>query len=461
MRSLTIVLLWVGMLLALATRRTASLRMPAAVLKSPRTPACAVGGACRVASLHSTTAQHRGWGRALLPWAHHGRVGARKAGSFHLLSMQDEHAGQSQGAASVAAAGALLDDASSGATPERACWVRCVEGEPHLSVAIEMGGKESVLHRMQEDPLQTTLDRLQKLFKERFKDRTKTKRASMEGAKKEKKIKGKGKGRRREADAVVAAAAASATAAAPTPNALNSESSTPVPGVDVSAKIWVADSSGNEVPEESFNKNALVNGHVLHVGEMAFNIRNNMPSVKNIMVRQRPIVGFTIQPEFTCEFDTPAAAVWRWWRVESTDEDADGEEPAKIQVGRGENYAPTTEDIGKTLIVELIPAREGGEGGTIVFGRKECVTIETAVVEAPDLSVHAQRLSVTPRSKREVEGGRGQGASLPLRVVSYNILADAYANTKFAREKLYDYCPPSALRCVSFCFFLVVLDVAT
>jgi hypothetical protein len=26
-------------------------------------------------------------------------------------------------------------------------------------------------------------------------------------------------------------------------------------------------------------------------------------------------------------------------------------------------------------------------------------------------------------------------------VVSYNILADAYASTKFAREQLYAYCP--------------------
>lgn len=37
-------------------------------------------------------------------------------------------------------------------------------------------------------------------------------------------------------------------------------------------------------------------------------------------------------------------------------------------------------------------------------------------------------------------GGAGRRGEL-LRVCTYNLLADNYANTPFAREKLYHYCP--------------------
>jgi mRNA deadenylase 3'-5' endonuclease subunit Ccr4 len=47
--------------------------------------------------------------------------------------------------------------------------------------------------------------------------------------------------------------------------------------------------------------------------------------------------------------------------------------------------------------------------------------------------------------RNKEEGVAGEGGAWPLRLVSYNILADAYASTKFAREQLYGYCPASAL----------------
>jgi hypothetical protein len=155
--------------------------------------------------------------------------------------------------------------------PPLSCWVRCVEGEPHLSVTIEIGGKESVLHRMQDDPLQTTLDRLQKLVKERFKQRSGGKKSAMDGARKAKKIKGKGKGRRRraEADAAAAAAIAAQAAAVSSKEASSSEIVQPAensatsdagmaPETDVDARIWMSDGEGNEVSADSSNRDALI-----------------------------------------------------------------------------------------------------------------------------------------------------------------------------------------------------------
>ena len=123
-----------------------------------------------------------------------------------------------------------------------------------MSVTIEIGGKESVLLRMQEDPVQTTIDRLGKLVKERCRHRTKGKGQNVK-LKKEKKAKGKGKARRRQAElAASEAAAAAATVATESPaesaSVPDAEAEVSEAGADLpdeSAPIWVADSHGNEV----------------------------------------------------------------------------------------------------------------------------------------------------------------------------------------------------------------------
>jgi len=392
------------------------------------------------------------------------------------------------------------------------CWVRCVEGEPHMSVAIEIGGKESVLHRMQDDRLQTTLDRVRKLFKERFKQRNRGNDAALEGKRKDKKPKGKGKGRRRKAEAEAAAASALEAAAPKAASARDqgqvdedsaAGEAVAAAAMDTDTKIWVSDEHGNEVSADVLNRHALVGGHTLHVGEEAFGVLCNMPAVKGILVRQRAIAGFPVRPDYTCEFDTPSAAEWRWWRLPAEHAHRDLAAGERVEVGRSECYTPTQDDVGKFLAVELVPARvqqvagvvEAGAGSTArlegstarlegstarllagdeqrlaaddevgtrvgaggcqhIFGKRVSVVMGEAVEEAPDLSVHHHRLAVAPRHARDQEQGGGArrielreaaAGGMGVRVVSYNILADAYANTKFAREQLYPYCPPAAL----------------
>jgi hypothetical protein len=228
------------------------------------------------------------------------------------------HTGSERGAWAATSAGADGD-----ANPMRACWVRCVEGEPHLSLAIEVGGKESVLHRMQEDPVQTTLDRLRKLVQERTKKRGEAARA---GAKQKnvKKPKGKGKGRQRQAEAAVASEAAAAAAAAAEAAAEGAQVAAAGKGQgdapdgdevpDADTPVWVADPGGKAVSEECLNRDALTNGHVLHLGGNAYEIRCNHPLVKSILVRQRPVAGFAIVPEYSCEFHSSVNLTW--WRLE-------------------------------------------------------------------------------------------------------------------------------------------------
>ena len=245
--------------------------------------------------------------------------------------------------------------------PRRSCWVRCVADEPHLSVAIEIGGKESILHRMQEDPLQTTLDRLEKLVKERLKDRTR--KGELRGKKKEKKVKGKGKGRRRQAEAEAKLASSTAEAAdtAAPPGAQSIQG--PLAADGRVPKIWVADARGREVPADSLNRHALVDGHTLHVGGEALEIKCNGPSVKSIFLRMRPFQGFPLRPEYECEFNEAASTSFRWWRVSShSPAEGDGEServgiavaaPDPVAVGVGECYTPTAADIGVLCVLCL------------------------------------------------------------------------------------------------------------
>ena len=362
-----------------------------------------------------------------------------------------------QGLDAVASKGGREDGSE-----ERFCWVRCVEDEPHFSLTIELGGKDATLNRMQEDPVQTTMERLQKLVKERFKDRSKGKlqsSANLDGKKKDKKPKGKGKRRLAEAEAAAAAAAAAAAVAATVAPAVQlgateaAGNGEPEAGeLDVNAKIWLADDENKELPTAILNKDALTDGRTLHIGELKFHIKRNTPAVKGMLVRQRAIVGFPLQPVYTCEFHTPSAETWRWWRVEESEAGQ-----VRTQVGHSESYTPTQQDVGKFLAVEITPARRqggdktsqgsaSGSEGLLMYGKSHYASLNDPVAPMPDLSVHTLRLSHHPRSMRsKEEGGAGETGAWPLRLVSYNILADAYASTKFAREQLYGYCPASAL----------------
>ena len=456
-------------MLVLCWRCAAAIQLPAALASAcSRVPATSFQAPQRcgraVSPRAAGTGMHgRKWASGAGAWPHehaqHWLPGSRPLSMrpFSILM----HRGKERGAWAATFAGANGD-----ANPVRACWVRCVEGEPHLSLAIEVGGKLSVLHRMQEDPVQTTLDRLRKLVQERTKKRGEGARAGAK-QKKEKKPKGKGKGRQRQAEAAAASEAAAGEAAA---EAAAEAAQVVAAGAwqgdapdgdevpDADAPIWVADPGGKAVSEESLNRDVLTNGHVLHLGGHAYEIRCNHPSVKSILVRQRPVAGFAIVPEYSCEFHSSVNLTW--WRLEGGASEGE-DDVSRVCVGHGISYTPTHADVGKLLAVDIVPTRaaeEGeGEGDTrththtqIVYGRPEGVVLEYSVAAPPDLSVHAQRLSLRPGSTRmeKAAGGAGGVGGWPLRVVSYNILADAYASTKFAREQLYAYCPAEATLCV-------------
>lgn len=94
-------------------------------------------------------------------------------------------------------------------------------------------------------------------------------------------------------------------------------------------------------------------------------------------------------------------------------------------------YWPLEKDCGKQLLLECTPANSNGQ-----VGQPLLVSTKTVVPGPRSLSPITKRHLLTPAHLSEPD---------QLRVVSYNILADPYASTTFAREVLYPYCIPEAL----------------
>ena len=94
-------------------------------------------------------------------------------------------------------------------------------------------------------------------------------------------------------------------------------------------------------------------------------------------------------------------------------------------------YWALEEDCGKQLLLECTPANSNGRVGQPVL-----VSTKTVVTGPRNSSPITRRHLLIPAHLSEPD---------QFRVVSYNILADSYASTTFAREVLYPYCNQESL----------------
>eukprot|EP00960_Hanusia_phi_P008467 241564-Hanusia_phi.AAC.1 len=301
------------------------------------------------------------------------------------------------------------------------CLIRCVEGEPHLTGTLCIAGKEKTFHRLQEDALETTIQRLERIAKEE------RKRGLSHGFKKPKKGKGKGKGKKRQMNS-----------AAEEPEGVELEQA-PLPVLE-DISVWVEDVRGERVSEETMNKFALEDQFLLHVGNETYRMIKNVPEVNGLTVDEKPMAGFRLFADCELQFASESASKWEWYRLTAGEESLnDGEEGSAEEefhsrelVCTSQYYTPTEEDVGMQLLVQVTPGRQDEASGGLVTGEAETFMLKGEVRRGPDMSVHGKRL----QHCREYESQR----TSRLRIVSYNILADNYANTPFAVESLYHYC---------------------
>ncbi|XP_078517696.1 2',5'-phosphodiesterase 12 [Lissotriton helveticus] len=180
-----------------------------------------------------------------------------------------------------------------------------------------------------------------------------------------------------------------------------------------------------QLPDELLNAEAWRDGAVLHVGEARYTVERNPPSFRQAQLPRHIMAGFPICPALHIEFGQLEASLFRWFK------EAPEEPGGWAPVGSQRVYTPTNADIGLRLKLHCTP----GSVDPPRYGAAWEVEAGCTVEAGPGVCAFEQRHLYTQRVSAEPL----------LRTVSYNILADTYAQTEHSRVVLYPYCAPYAL----------------
>lgn len=284
--------------------------------------------------------------------------------------------------------GSVIDESSSAAAAamERAV-VRCVPSEPKLSLSFALSdGSHKNMQRDQSEPVGRALNRIATHA-----------------------LKGHAKKNRKNR----------AQSGAPGPEAevapsSSSSSSEPI------VRLYYREEA---VADDVLNADAWRDGAVLQIGDVKYQVERNPPTCTELQVPRYVMAGFPVCPKLRLEFGDAVHSVFRWYREA---------EPGGAWTDTGVSerlYTPGAADVGLRLKVRCTP----GDGRRFGVGRE----LETArpVEAGPGACTFGPRHRYTP----------SVSADGLVRTVSYNILADAYAQTDFSRSVLYPYCAPRAL----------------
>lgn len=193
---------------------------------------------------------------------------------------------------------------------------------------------------------------------------------------------------------------------------------------------------GEEVSETLLNAEAWRDGSVLQVGDVQYSVQRNAPTFTTAELPVSLMAGFPVCPKVEVEFGNLQDCEFTWFRetCPHTRSEAPGEasdqDSGWTQVGCERVYVPSNQDISFRLKLSCTP-KDGSRGGPA----KELVSVG-AVEAGPGVCLFDNRHAFTAKV-----------TDWPtVRVVSYNILADIYAQTDLSKTVLYPYCAPYALQ---------------
>uniref|UniRef100_A0A3Q2QWS3 2',5'-phosphodiesterase 12 n=1 Tax=Fundulus heteroclitus TaxID=8078 RepID=A0A3Q2QWS3_FUNHE len=198
---------------------------------------------------------------------------------------------------------------------------------------------------------------------------------------------------------------------------------------------------GDEVPDTLPNSEAWQDGAVLQVGEVTYSVQRNAPTFTAAELPQSLMAGFPVCPKLEVEFGNLQDCEFVWFKENSASAsvshsspaaatDAPAQEGGWTRVGSERVHVPSNQDVGCRLKLLCTP-RDGRRSGPA----RELVSAG-AVEAGPGVCTFDNRHAYTSKV-----------AQWPaVRVVSYNILADVYAQTDLSKTVLYPYCAPYALQ---------------
>lgn len=179
------------------------------------------------------------------------------------------------------------------------------------------------------------------------------------------------------------------------------------------------------VEESMLNVEAWRDGAVLCVGDVRYAVLRNVPTFTSAELPRSLMAGFPVCPKLQLEFGNMEDCEFTWFKENPSA--GSGENWA--EVGSGRVFVPSNEDIGRKLKLLCLP-KDGTRCGLV----KELQS-EGGIEAGPGTCTFDTRHLFTQQQTQWPE----------LRVVSYNILADIYAQTELSKMVLYPYCAPYAL----------------
>ena len=195
------------------------------------------------------------------------------------------------------------------------------------------------------------------------------------------------------------------------------------------------------VAEDVLNVDAWQDGAVLQIGDVKYKVERNPPTFTELQLPRYIMAGFPVCPKLGVEFGDPTGSLFRWYK-ETKPRAAEPEgggpssssssslSPGWTETGVDERvYTPSNADIGLRLKLHCTP----GNGQR--FGPSRELESVCPVEAGPGTCTFDHRHLYTKKVTDDAL----------IRTVSYNILADTYAQTEFSRTVLYPYCAPYAL----------------
>lgn len=188
--------------------------------------------------------------------------------------------------------------------------------------------------------------------------------------------------------------------------------------------------TGEEVDEGCRNVDAWRATRVLVVsGTERYRVRVDAPAIASVAAVGHPTVGYPLVGHAAgLQFCTTHDLRWRWFRGR-------GDGGAAVLVGTDRVYIPAEEDVGSALTVEATALPPPGDD--VPCCAPATFTLRRAVVAT--LPRQAARARAAAMIK--TEPASGDAARRSVRVMTYNVLADAYSHTWGA---LYPYLSPEA-----------------
>ncbi|GFT17840.1 2',5'-phosphodiesterase 12 [Nephila pilipes] len=195
--------------------------------------------------------------------------------------------------------------------------------------------------------------------------------------------------------------------------------------------------AGEELSDDLKNADAWTENTQFQINGFVYKITENPPSVLELSLPKSIMTGFPVYPKVELEYCSKEQCDFTWYRIISKSEKL-SIEPEKILKIKNENwlflsksyfYIPSETDINCKLKVSCLP--KNGEK----IGLEETAVSTNLVQEGPEKCPFEYRHEFT---KEITEPGK-------MRCVSYNILADLYADSETARTTLFPYCPAEAL----------------